>query len=106
MGTARIDGRPVAVMSYDYSVLRGHPGLHDPPQDRPAARAGRPGAAARGLVRRGRRRASGDTDTTSVAGLDVPTFRLTAGLSGRVPLVAVVSGYCFAGNAASPAPAT
>src|SRR5207344_3229569 len=42
----------------------------------------------------------GDTDTTSVAGLDVPTFRLTARLSGQVPLVAVVSGYCFAGNAA------
>ena len=42
----------------------------------------------------------GDTDTTAVAGLDVPTFRLTARLSGRVPLVAVVSGYCFAGNAA------
>ena len=42
----------------------------------------------------------GDTDTTSVAGLDVPTFRLTAALSGQVPLVAVVSGYCFAGNAA------
>src|SRR5207342_3529984 len=42
----------------------------------------------------------GDTDTTSVAGLDVPTFRLTARLSGRVPLVAIVSGYCFAGNAA------
>ena len=42
----------------------------------------------------------GDTDTTSVGGLDVPTFRLTAALSGRVPLVAVVSGYCFAGNAA------
>jgi acetyl-CoA carboxylase carboxyltransferase component len=35
-----------------------------------------------------------------VAALDVPTFRLTARLSGRVPLVAVVSGYCFAGNAA------
>jgi acetyl-CoA carboxylase carboxyltransferase component len=42
----------------------------------------------------------GDSDTTSVGGLDVPTFRLTAELSGRVPLVAVVSGYCFAGNAA------
>jgi len=42
----------------------------------------------------------GDTDTTSVGGLDVPTFRLTAELSGQVPLVAVVSGYCFAGNAA------
>ena len=43
---------------------------------------------------------SGDTDTTSVGGLDVPTFRLTAALSGQVPLVAIVSGYCFAGNAA------
>ena len=42
----------------------------------------------------------GDTDTTAVAQLDVPTFRLTAQLSGQVPLVAVVSGYCFAGNAA------
>lgn len=42
----------------------------------------------------------GDTDTTAVASLDVPTFRLAARLSGRVPLVAVVSGYCFAGNAA------
>ena len=35
-----------------------------------------------------------------MAGLDVPTFRLTAALSGLVPLVAIVSGYCFAGNAA------
>ena len=42
----------------------------------------------------------GDTDTTAVASLDVPTFRLAARLSGRVPLVTVVSGYCFAGNAA------
>jgi len=42
----------------------------------------------------------GDTDTTSVGGLDVPTFRLTAALAGQVPLVAIVSGYCFAGNAA------
>jgi acetyl-CoA carboxylase carboxyltransferase component len=42
----------------------------------------------------------GDTDTTAVAQLDVPTFRLVAELSGQVPLVAIVSGYCFAGNAA------
>ena len=34
------------------------------------------------------------------AGLDVPTFRVLAGLSGRVPLVSIVSGRCFAGNAA------
>ena len=48
----------------------------------------------------------GDTDTTSVGQLDVPTFRLLAELSGQVPLVAIVSGYCFAGNAALAGAAT
>jgi acetyl/propionyl-CoA carboxylase alpha subunit/acetyl-CoA carboxylase carboxyltransferase component len=42
----------------------------------------------------------GDTDTTSVAGLDVPTFRSFAQLSGIVPKIAIVAGRCFAGNAA------
>jgi acetyl-CoA carboxylase carboxyltransferase component/acetyl/propionyl-CoA carboxylase alpha subunit len=42
----------------------------------------------------------GDTDTTAVAGLDVPTFRSFAQLSGVVPKIAVVAGRCFAGNAA------
>src|SRR5581483_9602207 len=34
------------------------------------------------------------------SGLAVPTFASYARLSGLVPTVAVVSGYCFAGNAA------
>jgi len=42
----------------------------------------------------------GDTDTSAVAQLDVPSFRLAAQLAGTVPTLAVVSGYCFAGNAA------
>ena len=42
----------------------------------------------------------GDTDFTGVAGLDCHTFAAMASLSGRVPLVGVVSGRCFAGNAA------
>ncbi|ALL14537.1 acetyl-CoA carboxylase family protein [Caulobacter henricii] len=42
----------------------------------------------------------GDTDTTAVAGLDVPTFRSFAQLSGLVPKIAIVAGRCFAGNAA------
>ncbi|OYW29454.1 MAG: carbamoyl-phosphate synthase large subunit [Caulobacter sp. 12-67-6] len=42
----------------------------------------------------------GDTDTTAVAGLDVPTFRSFAELSGIVPKIAIVAGRCFAGNAA------
>ena len=42
----------------------------------------------------------GDTDMAIVAGLHVPTFGAYARLSGRVPVVGVVHGRCFAGNAA------
>jgi acetyl-CoA carboxylase carboxyltransferase component len=35
-----------------------------------------------------------------VAGLDLSTFGAFARLSGRVPVVGIVSGFCFAGNAA------
>ncbi|WP_204277019.1 hypothetical protein, partial [Escherichia coli] len=42
----------------------------------------------------------GETDYMGVAGLDVPTFRMLARLSGQAPTVAIVSGRCFAGNAA------
>ncbi|MGE4428731.1 MAG: carboxyl transferase domain-containing protein, partial [Solirubrobacteraceae bacterium] len=41
----------------------------------------------------------GDVDVQG-SGLDVPAFALFARLSGLVPLVGVVSGRCFAGNAA------
>jgi acetyl-CoA carboxylase carboxyltransferase component len=42
----------------------------------------------------------GDTDRLGLTGLDAPTFAQFARLSGQVPLVGVVSGRCFAGNAA------
>src|SRR5262249_52861207 len=42
----------------------------------------------------------GDTDYLGVAGLDLTTFLNFAQLSGLVPLVGIVSGRCFAGNAA------
>ena len=43
----------------------------------------------------------GDTDvTTHMAGLNVNSFGSWAGLSGKVPRIAVNNGYCFAGNAA------
>ena len=100
LGTARIDGRPLAVMSYDYSVLAGTQGfMNHRKTDRLLELAARERLPVVMFAEGGGGR-PGDTDTTAVASLDVPTFRLTAGLSGRVPLVAVVSGYCFAGNAA------
>ncbi len=42
----------------------------------------------------------GDTDVAGVAGLDTPSFVKFAKFSGEVPLISVVSGRCFAGNAA------
>jgi acetyl-CoA carboxylase carboxyltransferase component len=42
----------------------------------------------------------GDTDRLGLTGLDGPSFVQFAKLSGLVPVVGVVSGYCFAGNAA------
>ncbi|HEU0191998.1 MAG TPA: carboxyl transferase domain-containing protein, partial [Mycobacterium sp.] len=42
----------------------------------------------------------GDTDAAGRAGLELMTFRTLAALRGRVPLVSIVSGRCFAGNAA------
>ncbi len=41
-----------------------------------------------------------DTDTQTVAALDTPSFHAYAALSGLVPRVGIVSGRCFAGNAA------
>ncbi|MGW5417753.1 acyl-CoA carboxylase subunit beta [Actinomadura geliboluensis] len=42
----------------------------------------------------------GDTDTSTVSGLDVTTFHAMGRLSGVVPSVGIASGRCFAGNAA------
>ncbi len=42
----------------------------------------------------------GDTDGIGASGLATPSFKAFARLAGKVPKIAVVSGRCFAGNAA------
>ena len=42
----------------------------------------------------------GDTDTSTIAGLDCPAFHMYAKLSGLVPRIGIAHGRCFAGNAA------
>ena len=55
----------------------------------------------RGMVRaEGGGGRPGDVDMPIVAGLHVTTFASFAKLSGRVPLVGIAAGRCFAGNAA------
>jgi acetyl/propionyl-CoA carboxylase alpha subunit/acetyl-CoA carboxylase carboxyltransferase component len=99
-GVARIGGAEAAVLSYDYTVLAGTQGMRNHAKtDRVfelAARRKLPVV----LFAEGGGGRPGDTDVASVAGLDVPTFRTLGTLSGQVPLVSIVSGRCFAGNAA------
>lgn len=88
------------VVSYDYTVLAGTQGMRNHAKtDRVfdlAARKRLPVV----LFAEGGGGRPGDTDVSGAAGLDVPTFRMLAGLHGKVPLVSIVSGRCFAGNAA------
>tara|TARA_R110002020_G_scaffold26514_3_gene85932 strand:- start:260 stop:3586 length:3327 start_codon:yes stop_codon:yes gene_type:complete len=42
----------------------------------------------------------GDTERFTYAGISTKTFSQFASLSGKVPMVGIVSGRCFAGNAA------
>lgn len=88
------------VMSYDYTVLAGTQGtMNHLKKDRMFELA-----EARGLpvvlFSEGGGGRPGDTDHAIVAGLDCRAFQYFAELSGKVPLVGVNSGRCFAGNAA------
>lgn len=99
-GTGRVDGAACVVMSYDYTVLAGTQGLQNHRKtDRMLEIAGQRRLPVVLFAEGGGGR-PGDTDTTSVAGLDVTTFHRMGRLSGRVPLVGIASGRCFAGNAA------
>jgi acetyl-CoA carboxylase carboxyltransferase component len=89
-----------AVISYDYSVLAGTQGqMNHKKKDRVfdlVARLALPVV----LFAEGGGGRPGDTDSAAVTGLDTEAFALFAALSGQVPLVGIVSGRCFAGNAA------
>ncbi|MBO9710497.1 MAG: carbamoyl-phosphate synthase large subunit [Caulobacter sp.] len=90
----------VAALAYDFTVLAGTQGaMNHRKSDRLLAVAEQQRLPIVWFAEGGGGR-PGDTDTTAVAGLDVPTFRSLAALSGVVPKIAVVAGRCFAGNAA------
>ncbi len=99
-GIGRIDGRPVVVASYDYTVLAGTQGFQNHrKKDRLFELAERQRLPVVLFAEGGGGR-PGDTDAPGVSGLDTMAFHLFARLSGSVPLVGIASGRCFAGNAA------
>jgi acetyl-CoA carboxylase carboxyltransferase component len=106
-GLARVNGGLVgperarcAVLAYDYTVLAGTQGhMNHQKKDRLfdlIERLGLPVV----LFAEGGGGRPGDTDGAGVTGLATEAFALFGRLSGLVPLVGVVGGRCFAGNAA------
>ncbi|GAA3996452.1 pyruvate carboxylase [Comamonas faecalis] len=88
------------VMAYDATVLAGTQGMRNHAKtDRMLDIAGREQLPVVLFAEGGGGR-PGDTDAAVVAGLHITTFARYAQLSGQVPVVGVVHGRCFAGNAA------
>jgi len=88
------------IMAYDYTVLAGTQGARNHrKKDRMLGLAYQLKLPVVLFAEGGGERA-GDVDMPVIAGLNSHTFSRFAALSGRVPVVGVVHGRCFAGNAA------
>ncbi len=89
------------VMSYDYTVLAGTQGAFNHKKtDRMMQVAKQAKKPIIFFVEGGGGRPGDvDFDIISTGGLDLMTFVEYARLSGKVPRIAIASGYCFAGNA-------
>jgi acetyl-CoA carboxylase carboxyltransferase component len=90
------------VLSYDYTVLAGTQGAFNHKKtDRVLQMAKTSGCPILFFLEGGGGR-PGDVDFENVSngGLDIKTFVEYGRLSGKQPRIAIVSGYCFAGNAA------
>ena len=99
-GTGTVQGRAVAVLGYDYTVLAGTQGVNNHAKsDRLLDVATRQRLPVIWFAEGGGGR-PGDVDWPGVAGLHTGSFARFAALSGVVPRIGVVAGRCFAGNAA------
>jgi acetyl-CoA carboxylase carboxyltransferase component len=90
------------VMAYDYTVLAGTQGFFNHKKMDRLLNLAHEQRLPLVLFAEGGGGRPGDVDAAGVmvAGLDLSTFGSFARLSGKVPVVGVVSGPCFAGNAA------
>ncbi len=99
-GVGSVGGRRTAILAYDYTVLAGTQGIRNHRKtDRLLELAERHRLPVVLFAEGGGGR-PGDTDSSELFHLVVPSFHTFARLSGLVPRVGIVSGRCFAGNAA------
>lgn len=88
------------VMAYDYTVLAGTQGLRNHQKTDRMLGIAHQLRLPVVLFAEGGGGRPGDTDMPIVAGLNNHTFSQFAALSGKVPVVGIAHGRCFAGNAA------
>ena len=88
------------VMAYDATVLAGTQGMRNHQKTDRLLGIALQNKLPVVLFAEGGGGRPGDTDMPIVAGLHVSTFANFARLQGKVPLVGIVAGRCFAGNAA------
>jgi acetyl-CoA carboxylase carboxyltransferase component len=90
------------VLAYDYTVLAGTQGHFSHKKMDRMLRLAHELEVPLVLFAEGGGGRPGDVDAAGVAiaGLDLSTFALFGGYNGKAPLVGIVSGRCFAGNAA------
>ena len=96
------DARRCAVLAYDYTVLAGTQGYFNHKKTDRLLELARDRKLPVVLFAEGGGGRPGDTDTADLmaAGLNVRTFATMGSLSGVVPTVGILTGRCFAGNAA------
>ena len=104
-GVGRINGdlfpepqSSAVVMAYDYTVFAGTQGARNHAKTDRMIGVAQTGRMPVVLFAEGGGGRPGDTETSGDSG-GVPTFGRFAELSGLVPMVGIVSGRCFAGNA-------
>jgi acetyl/propionyl-CoA carboxylase alpha subunit/acetyl-CoA carboxylase carboxyltransferase component len=105
-GTASVNGdvfaperSRVMVLSYDYTVFAGTQGTANHKKTDRMLNLARDWAIPLVWYAEGGGGRPGDTDHFSATGLDVPSFRALAALSGICLRIGIASGRCFAGNA-------
>jgi acetyl-CoA carboxylase carboxyltransferase component len=99
-GIGCVNGQRVVVMAYDFTVLAGTQGMRNHQKTDRMLGVALQNKLPVVLFAEGGGGRPCDVDVAIVAGLNLATFASFARLNGRVPVVGVVAGRCFAGNAA------
>ncbi len=99
-GLGKVAGIQCAILAYDMTVLAGTQGMRNHQKTDRLLGIALERRLPVILFAEGGGGRPGDTDMPIIAGLHISTFAMFGKLSGLVPMIGIVNGRCFAGNAA------